>query len=151
MPDASQTDDPSAGVRRLPILADVLIVVVDLATVPGLSYALTRDKDSEYGVFRDPHDVWVNLFPPLVAAFVFVYAVVAALGWRRPVFVDRRPVARWVWIVPALMVLGCVAGMYWAGLADRGAGFVVALAVSMLLVGFGERACSAASASRRCA
>ncbi len=47
MPDASQTDDPSAGVRRLPILADVLIVVVDLATVPGLSYALTRDKDSE--------------------------------------------------------------------------------------------------------
>lgn len=138
MTTAERIEDPTVGIRRLPIWGFLVIAATYLGIVQGLAFVLTRGDDVEYGVFRSSRDVWTNLIPALLAAFVFVYAVVAVLGWWRPVFIDHRSVRRWVWIVPGLMFAACVAGMYYAGLADKGAGFVVTLAIAMLLVGFGE-------------
>lgn len=138
MTTAERIEDPTVGIRRLPIGGFLVIVAAYLGIVQGLTLVLTRGDDVEYGVFSSSRDVWTNLIPALLAAFVFVYAVVAVLGWWRPVLIDHRPVRRWVWIVPSLMVAACVAGTYYAGLADKGAGFVVTFAIAMLLVGFGE-------------
>ena len=69
---------------------------------------------------------------------VFVYAVVAVLGWWRPVFVDDRPVQRWVWVVPIVFALAIVLGIDYADLADKGLGFVLLLLLGALCVGFAE-------------
>jgi membrane protease YdiL (CAAX protease family) len=135
---ASPAADPTIGVKKIPVWGYLAIVVVYLVILQGTQYLLTRGEDVEYGTFTDSHQVWTNLFPSLLAAVVFTYAVVALLGWWRPVFVDHRPVRRWVWLVPGMIVATCLAGMYYGGLGEKGAGFVLALAVSMLLVGFGE-------------
>jgi uncharacterized protein len=75
---------------------------------------------------------------PVLVSLVFVYAVVAALGWWRPMLVDHRPVRRWVRVLAIVMVLTVLAGTNYAGLADKGAGFAVLLLVSSLMVGFAE-------------
>jgi membrane protease YdiL (CAAX protease family) len=69
---------------------------------------------------------------------VFVYAVVAALGWWRPVFVEDRRVQRWVWVVPIVFAVAIAAGIDYADLADKGIGFVVLLLLGALCVGFAE-------------
>ena len=74
----------------------------------------------------------------MAASLLFVYAVVAFLGWWRPVFVDDRPVQRWVVAVPVIMLVAIVAGTNYGGLADRGLAFALLLLLSTLMVGFAE-------------
>ena len=69
---------------------------------------------------------------------MFVYLVVAALRWWRPVFVDDIPTRRWAAWLPIIMVITIVAGTNWAGLADRGLTFTLALLGTSLMVGFAE-------------
>jgi membrane protease YdiL (CAAX protease family) len=71
-------------------------------------------------------------------SLVFVYAVVAWLGWWRPVFVDDRPVRRWLWIVPGILIASVVLATNYGGLADKPVGFVVLLLVATQCVGFAE-------------
>jgi membrane protease YdiL (CAAX protease family) len=75
---------------------------------------------------------------PIGLSVIFVYAVVAVLGWWRPVFVDERPVQRWVWVVLITFGVVILAGTDYGALTDKGAGFVIALLLGGLLVGFAE-------------
>lgn len=80
----------------------------------------------------------LGLLLPIGLSVVFVYAVVAALGWWRPVFVDDRPVRRWVWVVPGIFGLAIAAAIDYPELADKGIGFVALLLLAAQCVGFGE-------------
>ena len=75
---------------------------------------------------------------PLGAALVFTYAVVAVLGWWRPVLRDDRPVRRWVWVVPITFASAVWRPSTTPHSADKTAGYVLALLVATQFVGWGE-------------
>ncbi|VXC47199.1 CPBP family intramembrane glutamic endopeptidase [Nocardioides sp. AX2bis] len=76
---------------------------------------------------------------PVALASVFLAVATTKLGWWRPALREDLRAPRWVWLVPALMVLPGV-GSVLGGLeaADRSRSFLVALGLGCLLVGFGE-------------
>ena len=125
--------------RRLSIAAFIAIVVVYLAIVQGVGALGQAQLDGFDGdQFRTSEQVALGLLLPIGLSVVFVYAVVAALGWWRPVFVDDRPVQRWVWVVPIVFAIAIVLGIDYADLADKGVGFVLVLLLAALCVGFAE-------------
>ena len=54
-------------------------------------------------------ELWRGITGPVMVSLVLVYAVVAALGWWRPVFVDHKPVRRWVRVLAVIMVVSLAA------------------------------------------
>ncbi len=127
--------DPALGARRLPIAAFIAIVLVDLAIITVVGELSASGLDHEV---RTSEEVVRGLLLPVGASLVFVYAVVAALGWWRPVFVDDRPVQRWVWVVPIVFAIAIAVAIDYADLADKGVGFVLLLLLAALCVGFSE-------------
>lgn len=76
---------------------------------------------------------------PVALGAVFLAAVTSVLGWWGPALREALRAPRWLWAVPVLMVLpglGFLLGG--AGAADRSVGFLLALGVGCLLVGFSE-------------
>jgi membrane protease YdiL (CAAX protease family) len=76
---------------------------------------------------------------PVALASIFVALVTSYLGWWGPAIHEDLDAPRWVWLVPALMVLpglGFLLGG--VGPADRSASYLFWLAIGTLLVGFGE-------------
>jgi hypothetical protein len=130
--------DVTAGIRRLPVWAFVVIAAVYLLIVQGVGKLLTAGLHSTYGAPTSVSILWRSITVPVLVSLVFVYAVVGVLGWWRPVFTDDRPVRRWVWAIPAIIAVTALAGMNYPGLGQHGAGFTVLLAVSALGVGFAE-------------
>jgi len=125
--------------RRLSIAAFVVIVVVDLVILQGVGALGQAGLDGfEDGHVRTSEQVALGLLLPVGLSVVFVYAVVAVLGWWRPVFVDDRPVQAWVWVVPIAFAFAIVLSIDYADLADKGVGFVLLLLLAALCVGFGE-------------
>lgn len=143
-PETPAPTDPTVGVRRLPVAGFVGIVVVYLLIVQGLGWVLTRGLDTQYAAPTTIEALWRGITVPVLVSLVFVYAVVAVLGWRRPVWVDHKPVGRWVRILAIIMAVTILAGTNYAGLADKGAAFVALLLVGSLAVGSPRRACSVA-------
>ncbi len=92
----------------------------------------------DFDSVQTSEQVALGLLVPIGSSLVFVYAVVAALGWWRPVFVDDRPVQRWLWLVPAVFVVAILVAINYGGLADRGLGFTALLLLAALCVGFAE-------------
>ncbi len=130
--------DLTSGIRRLPIWGYVVIAAVYLAIVQGLGKLLTSGLTIKYAAPTSVNELWREITVPVLVSLVFVYAVVAVLGWWRPVFTDDRPVQRWVRIIPVIMVITALAGMNYAGLGHNGFGFTALLGLSMLGVGFAE-------------
>lgn len=128
-----------AGRRRLPLWGFAAVVVVYLLLIQGLGLVAEAWVGLEDdGKLRTTEQVVVDFWFPLAVALGFVYGVVAALGWWRPVLHDRRPVQRWVWAVPVIFLVGIVLGIDYGALADRGLVFTLALLVATQLVGWGE-------------
>ena len=109
-----------------------------LAIIKVIGLAVEDQTDVVDGRLLTTENVAWEMVVPLGAAFVFVYAVITALGWWRTVFDDPRPVQRWVVAVPLIFIVVIVAGIDYGGLADRGIGFTLTLLGACLLVGFGE-------------
>lgn len=126
------------GARRLPVAAFLGIAVVYLVIVQGLGAVLTRGLDVGYAAPTTVEELWRGITVPVLVSLVFVYAVVAVLGWWRPVLVDDKPVRRWVRVLAIIMALTVLAGTNYAGLAGKGAGFVGLLLLSAMAVGFAE-------------
>ena len=127
------------GARRLSIPAFIAIVVVDLAILQGVGALGQAQLDGfEEGRFRTSEEVALGLLLPVGLSVAFVYAVVAALGWWRPVLVDDRPVQRRVWVVPVVFGIAVLLAIDYAAQAETGAGFVLLLLLAALCVGFGE-------------
>lgn len=80
-----------------------------------------------------------GIVAPVAVGAVFLAAVTSYLGWWGPALRETLGAPRWLWAVPVLMFLpglGFVLGG--AGDADRSSGFLLALGVGCLLVGFSE-------------
>ena len=139
-PDAEFAESAGAGgVRRLAIPAFVAIVVAYLVIVQGVGALAQAGLDGfEDGHFRTSEQVALGLLLPIGLSVLFVYAVVAALGWWRPVLIDDRPVQPWVWVVPVVFGVAILVAVDYAALADKGIGFVALLLVAALCVGFAE-------------
>lgn len=105
------------------------IVGVTWAVV-GLDYEAVGDSAST---------ILQGVILPVGLGSVFLAVATSRLGWWRPAIHEDLRAPRWVWAVPALMVLpgiGVLAGGF--GPADRSASYLLALALGTLLVGFGE-------------
>jgi uncharacterized protein len=124
--------------RGLPIWAYVVIVAVYLVIVQGAAQLLTAGLDIKYAAPTSVNELWRSITVPVWASLVFVYAVVGALGWWRPVFTDDKPVQRWVRTIAIIMVVAALAGMNYTGLGHKGAGFTVLMVLTFLGVGFAE-------------
>lgn len=113
------------------------MVVVYLAIIQLGGRVASAALDSGEGL-TTTHDVVVNLWIPIGAALVFTYAVIAYLGWWGPVLREERRTRRWVWAVPIVLALCILGAIDYADLADKSAGFVLALLVAVMFVGFSE-------------
>lgn len=125
------------GRRDLSIVGYLALVVVYLVLVQGAAVLFQREG-SEYGVFRTTDDVLQNLWVPVGTSMLFAIAVATWLGWWKPILKDDKPVARWVWILPVLMILTIVAGINYGGLSDAGLAFTVVFVLGAMMVGFTE-------------
>ena len=134
----SPVDSPSG--RSLGVAGFVVLVVVYLAVLQGVGQLLTIGRPVEYVRMSTIDQLWRSVLAPVGLSVVLVFGVIAWLGWRRPVWVDDRPVQRWVIVVPVLMVVSIVVVTDYAGLAAKPVTFVVLLLLGSLLVGFGEEA-----------
>ena len=136
----SQPDALDVGgdsLRPLPYLTFALIVIGYLAIIQGGGMLVTALFDVDES-FLTTRDVLYNMWIPLGAALVYTYAVVAILGWWRPVLREERRARRWVWTIPIVFAGCALLAIDYAALADRTLGYVMALFVATQLVGWGE-------------
>src|SRR6204780_2349312 len=124
--------DLTEGIRRLPVWAFVVIAAAYLAILQGLGKLLTSGLHTTYAAPTSVNELWRSITVPVLVSLVFVYTVVAVLGWWRPVFTDDRPVRRWVWVIPVIIVITVLAGLNYVGLGHNGPGFTALLVLSML-------------------
>ncbi|WP_280306069.1 CPBP family intramembrane glutamic endopeptidase [Nocardia neocaledoniensis] len=113
-----------------------VIIVVYLAIVQGggiLMRHLSGEDD-----FRSTRAVFYGMIIPLGVALAFTYAVIAYLGWLRPVLRDDRPVQPWVRIVPIVFLIAIAGGIAYSALSQKGWLYVVVLLVATQFVGWGE-------------
>ncbi|NKR27210.1 CPBP family intramembrane metalloprotease [Rhodococcus hoagii] len=103
------------------------------STVAPWTHAIARSR-----LILTTREVFFTMVIPLGIALVFTYGVVAALGWWRPVLKDDRPVSRWVWAVPAILLVAILVGIDYSALSEKGWLFVVVLLVATQFVGWGE-------------
>jgi uncharacterized protein len=127
------------GRRQLSYGAFALIVVAYLALIQigGLLVTNAASIASDRG-FVTPHNVLISLWIPVGAALIFTYAVIAIIGWQRPVFRDDRPVQRWVLVVPIVFAAGIILATDYSSLASKGLGFTLILLIGTQFVGWGE-------------
>ena len=129
--------DHPQGRKSLPYWGFGAVVIVYLAIIQGGGILVEHFGDHD-DTATTTEGVIYNLWIPLGAALVFTYAVVAVLGWWRPVLRDDRPVRRWVWVVPITFALCSLAAIDYAALGDKTAGYVLALFIATQFVGWGE-------------
>jgi|SoimicmetaTmtLPB_FD_contig_71_1633210_length_1569_multi_2_in_0_out_0_2 membrane protease YdiL (CAAX protease family) len=124
--------------RSLSYTGFAVIVVVYLAIIQGSGLLLQHTVLDGADDFHSTRNVIVGMWVPLGLALLFTYAVVTWLRWWRPVLHDDRPVRAWVAVVPIVFVVGILLAIDYAGLADKGVGYALALVVGTQLVGWGE-------------
>jgi hypothetical protein len=126
------------GVRRLSYVGFAVVVVVYLALIQVIGAILKAVIGPEGDTTTTTFGVFVTLILPLGVALLFVYAVVAYLGWWRPVLRDDRPVNRWVIVVPVIVVVAILLAIDYSALAEKGIAFIVVFLLATQLVGWGE-------------
>lgn len=122
--------------RHLRYWVFALVIVAYLAIIQlgGIGIGKLTDEDDIYST----GGVVFTMILPLGITLVFTFVVVSYLKWWQPVMRDDKPVRRWVWIVPALLVVAILLATDYGALADKGALFVVALLIATQIVGWGE-------------
>jgi hypothetical protein len=134
----SNDHDPATrGSRRLSYLGFVVVVLVYLVIIQG-GGLLVQHVAGTGDSLATTREVLLGFWIPLGAALVFTYAVVAYLGWWRPVLRDDRPVARWVWVVPIIFIIGILAAIDYSALGQKSLGYVLILLIGTQFVGWGE-------------
>jgi membrane protease YdiL (CAAX protease family) len=129
--------DPTRGIRRLSVLG-FLGIVAGYVVVLIVATLFTLDATLSTPGYTETSDVARELVVRMAVPLVFVCVVITALRWWRPVLVDHLPVRRWVWIVPAAIVLTVIAATNYPGLVAKPAPFVALLLLGSLIVGLAE-------------
>ena len=126
------------GAKRLSVIAYVAIVVVYLVVLQSLPFLLAGGDHSSYASFPTVNSAVKLLWIPVGISVIIGVIVVSVLGWWPPVLRDDRPVRRWVWSIPIVMVVVILAGTDYGLISQKGAGLFFALLVGTLLVGIAE-------------
>lgn len=125
--------------RQLPLVGCIGIVVVYLAILQGLPQLLPKaDGDNAYATFTTVDAVVKSLLIPVGASVVLGVVVASVLGWWPAILRDDRPVRRWVWLIPIVMLVAIVGGINYGLIGDRSAALFFLLLLGCLLVGVGE-------------
>jgi len=119
-------------------LGYLAIVVVYLAILQTLPFLLRKDDGGKYASYTDVDSAVRMLIVPVGISVLLGIIVVSVLGWWRPVLRDHRPVRRWVWTIPIVMLAAIAGGTNYGVISEKGAGLFVALLAGCLLVGIGE-------------
>ncbi|MGC4963265.1 CPBP family intramembrane glutamic endopeptidase [Gordonia sp. DT101] len=122
--------------RRLTYVGFAVVVIVYLAIIQFGGLAVEHASGEKDIVTT--RGVVYSMIIPLGLALAFTFLVVTRLGWWRPVLHDERPVSRWVWIVPVLMLVAIAAAIDYQALADKDLVFVLVLLLATQIVGWGE-------------
>ncbi|AQA23880.1 CAAX protease self-immunity family protein [Rhodococcus sp. MTM3W5.2] len=122
--------------RHLSYLAFAVVVIVYLAIIQFGGHLIAGWGDE--GDTLTTRGVVFTMVIPLGLALAFTYGVIAALGWWRPAIKDDRPVNRWVWIVPVILLASILLGIDYSALSEKGWLFIIALLVATQFVGWGE-------------
>ncbi|SEK85267.1 CPBP family intramembrane glutamic endopeptidase [Rhodococcus maanshanensis] len=127
---------PAITGRRLSYLTFAVIVIAYLVIikVSGMLIGGWADEDDTLTT----RGVVFTMLIPLGLSVIFTYGVIAALGWWRPVMKDDRPVNRWVWVVPAILLGAILLGINYSALSEKGWLFIVCLLIATQFVGWGE-------------
>jgi membrane protease YdiL (CAAX protease family) len=109
-----------------------LVVVFSVWVVTGLDYDEIGDTVG---------NVRSGVTVPIGLGAIFLLVVVTTLGWWRPSLHEPRRVGHaWMWVIPALLLLGAVgnlAGTRWDRIDDLGV-YLLWLGTGCALVGFSE-------------
>jgi len=107
-----------------------MAVVAAAWAVGGLDYDAVGDSTST---------VVKGIVIPVALGAVFLAVATSYLGWWGPAIREALRAPRWLWAVPALMVLPGLGSLLGGiGPADRAGAYLLALGVGTLLVGFSE-------------
>ena len=126
------------GAKRLPVLGYLAIVVLYLVVLQTLPFLLAGNDHSSYASFPTVNSAIKLLWTPVGASVLIGVVVVSVLGWWPPVLRDDRPVRRWVWSIPIVMIVVILAGTDYGLISQKGAGLFFSLLVGTVLVGIGE-------------
>ena len=112
-------------------IAVIYMAIVGITwAVVGLDYDAVGDSTST---------VVKGIVIPVVLGAIFLAVATSYLGWWRPAIRETMRAPKWLWAVPVLMALpGLGAVLGGAPSSDRSLGYLVALAVGTLFVGFSE-------------
>lgn len=135
--DASGATTAGPG-RHLRVWHFLLLVVIYLVIVQGTILLLADGTQDSYGAPTSTDYLIRALVVPVGIVTVFTLAVTAYLGRWDEVFVSRRPLRRWVLIVPAILLVTVLVVTNYPGLAAKSATFTLLLLVATLMVGFAE-------------
>ncbi|MCX5043083.1 CPBP family intramembrane metalloprotease [Aldersonia sp. NBC_00410] len=130
------TTPPTSGRSSLSYLAFAGIVIAYLVIIQLGGILIERWSDED-DIFTTRAVIFAMLIP-IGLALVFTYGVIARLGWWRQVFVEERPVNRWLWVVPGVLLVAILVGIDYGALGEQGWLFVVTLLVATQFVGWGE-------------
>lgn len=130
------SDTPRTG-RRLPIWGFILLVVGYLATIQ-LIPRLTAPAGDDYASYPTTESIVGGLWVTVGLGSLIGLVAVAVLGWWRPVFIDDKPLPRWTWWFPVVMLIAIVAGVSYGNLSDKGTSYTLMLLVGCLFVGVSE-------------
>ncbi|WP_245806328.1 CPBP family intramembrane glutamic endopeptidase [Cryptosporangium aurantiacum] len=103
----------------------------------GIAFRRLGDITGDEGT-QTISGVVYNFILPLGLAAIFVYGLVAYLGWWKPVMRDDRPVQRGMIVVPIVLLVGILLAIDYGALAEKGLGFTLLLLLATQLVGWGE-------------
>lgn len=112
-------------------------VALGYMAIVGVTWSLLGLDYDDVGATTS--SVVEGIVVPVAIGAVFLAAVTSFLGWWGPAIHEDLRAPTWLWAVPALMFLpglGFVLGG--SGEADRSVGFLAALGLGCLLVGFSE-------------
>ena len=112
-------------------------ITLGYAAIVGVTWVVVG---MDYDAVGDSTSTIVEgIIIPVALGAVFLAAVTSYLGWWGPAIHEDLRAPTWMWAVPVLMVLPGLAFLLGgSGPADRPVGFLLALGIGTLLVGFSE-------------
>jgi len=114
------------------------IVIVYLAIIQGLGLLLKPANVTSDHQFPDAEGLLRAALIPIMVSAAFTAGVVTWLGWWDEALHDHKPVQRWVWLVPGLMIAAAVIRADYAHLLDEKVSLVLSLVVLVCFIGFTE-------------
>lgn len=136
-PKAVLVSDPVRKPRDLSVWQFLALVIAYLAVIQGGGRLIGHGIDGDDGLETAESFLKVMLIPIALSALLAI-AAATWLRWWPEIVHDRRPVQRWVRIVPFALLVAALVGCSWGNLLDQDVELVLLLVALVCLVGFTE-------------